>query len=322
VWLLWGLTAMGSAAGLLTSWMPIGIIGIAALLILGVSLLGIFLGTLPGYAMPLAAPAHLPWIRKRIPTLRAAITLIVDVMLAGIALLCAFLLRWDNSFVGEPMQEFLESLPVVMASHAIACITLRGYLCGWRWFGVRDLLALGKCVVVGCGLAILVLWMAGMRGYSRGVVALYALLLLTFSAGLRTSLGLLWQTLVPLPKGPRAAVLGANRAGELTVLILQKQEHTGGLPALVLDTDPANDRVTMHGVPVRYAGAEPASILRSVGLDLLVLPPNRRLTGAERNVVAACERAGVQVLRLELAVKPLPREQIAALADFAAQVEA
>ena len=66
--LLWGLAAAGGATGLLTSWMPIGVIGIAVLLVLATALFGIFLGSLPVYAIPESAPIRSR--RTMIPTLR------------------------------------------------------------------------------------------------------------------------------------------------------------------------------------------------------------------------------------------------------------
>jgi UDP-GlcNAc:undecaprenyl-phosphate GlcNAc-1-phosphate transferase len=169
VWLLWGLTALGSLAGLVTYSMPFGVVGIGFLLVTGVAVLGVFLGTLPAYIPPDTALIRSTWFRRRIPTLRAGTTLVVDVLLSGVALLSAFLVRWDQGFPGAHAHEFLISLPVVMLGYALASLSLRTFNLGWRWFGAPDLIQLAKCVLLGLTLSMFVIWMAGMRGYSRGV---------------------------------------------------------------------------------------------------------------------------------------------------------
>jgi len=93
----------------------------------------------------------------------------VDVLLSGVALLSAFLVRWDQGFPGAHAHEFLISLPVVMLGYALASLSLRTFNLGWRWFGAPDLIQLAKCVLLGLTLSMFVIWMAGMRGYSRGV---------------------------------------------------------------------------------------------------------------------------------------------------------
>ena len=101
VWVLWLLAAIGASAGRSTHAMPIGVFAIAVLLVSGVTVFGIFLATLPTYAMPNTAPVRANWIRKLTPNLRAGVTLIVDTLLAETALLVAFLFRWDNSILAH-----------------------------------------------------------------------------------------------------------------------------------------------------------------------------------------------------------------------------
>ena len=305
VWLLWGLAAAGGAVGLLTSWMPVGVIGIAVLLVLAVALFGIFLGSLPAaYDIPDSAPIRSRRIREVIPTLRAGIIIIVDTLLGGVALFCAFLLRWENLFLGPPLRAFLYSLPIVCSCHALACIVFRSFHCGWRWFGVRDFIVLAKCVVSGCALSVLAVWMSGVREYSRGVLLLYALLVLFFAVGMRVFMRLLSHMPVPPSGQQRVAVLGASSAGELAILIFQKQ-GVGALPVVVLETDPAANHLTIHGVPVRHAGANPLGVLRDAKVDMLIVPPNGRLAPPDHEVIEACEIAGLRVARLELLVSPV-----------------
>jgi UDP-GlcNAc:undecaprenyl-phosphate/decaprenyl-phosphate GlcNAc-1-phosphate transferase len=303
VWLLWLLAAVGASAGLLSYLMPVGVLAIAILLISGVSIFGIFLATLPAYVMPDTAPVRAKWIRRVTPNLRAGVTLVVDTLLAGVALLVAFLIRWENTFIGPPMQQFLLSLPVVMGFYALASIGFRTFDSGWRWFGARDLFALGRCAVASATASIFVVWFLGMRGYSRGVVLLYAFLVLAFTAGLRLSMQFLWQSLA-IPVGARrVAVLGANGAAALTVLVMQQSGLMNAEPIGIIDADPAADRRRIHGVKVHYSGSDACRLLRKLRADLLVVPSGETLTDEHRRILEQCREAGVPIEQFEVGMR-------------------
>jgi UDP-GlcNAc:undecaprenyl-phosphate GlcNAc-1-phosphate transferase len=300
VWLLWLLAAIGAAAGLLTYTMPVGVVVIATLLISGVSVLGIFLATLPAYIIPDSAPVRAKWIRRFTPNLRAGVTLVVDTLLAGVALLAAFLVRWENAFIGVPLHQFLFSLPIIMGFFALASIGFRTFNSGWRWFGVRDLYALGRCAGAGAAAGICALWFLGMRDYSRAVIVLYAFLALAFTAGLRLSMRLLWQTLAMPAGARRAAMLGVNGATALAVLVLQRSLPMNAAPVAIIDPDPAADRLRIHGVTVHYAGENAALLLRRIRADLLVVPSGEKLTDEHRRILEQCREAGVPIEQFEI----------------------
>ena len=308
VWLLWGLTALGSALGCLTYSMPVAVVAIAVLLVVGISVFGVFLGTLPSFAPPEGAPIRSHGVRRMIPTLRAGITLLVDVLLSGVALLCAFLIRWDQTFLNAHGSEFLFTLPVVMLGHAAASMGLRTFHLGWRWFGGRDLLDLAKCVFLGLALSLLTLWMLGARGYSRGIVVLYGIFAFAFAVGLRASMALLWRTLPANGRLRRAAVIGAGAKGELLVLVLQRERDMNAQPVLILDPDPAAARTRIHGVPVLHLGGDTVRLLQRANVELVVMPGNGSFTREHRRIALSCRSAGLAVETLEVSMGPWPPE--------------
>lgn len=313
VWLLWLLAAIGASTGLLTYAMPVGVLAIAALLISGVSIFGIFLATLPAYIMPDAAPVRADWILRLMPNLRAGVTLIVDTLLSGVALLAAFLVRWDGAFIGPPLGQFLYSLPLVMGFHALASIGFRTFDSGWRWCGVRDLFGLGRCAIVGSAASIVVLWFLGMRNYSRGVILVYAILVLMFTAGLRLSMQYLWQGLA-MPVGKRrAVVLGANGAAALTVLVLQRSQPMNVSPVGIIDSDPAVDRLHIHGVTVHYAGEDAVHLLRQIRAELLIVPSGEKITTEQRRILEQCREAGVPIEQFEVGMRMWNGDSLAAV---------
>ena len=306
VWLLWGLTGLGSVAAFLTYSRPFAVVAIGFLLVVGVTVFGVFLGTLPTYAPPDTAPIRSTWFRRRIPTLRAGTTLCVDVLLSGVALLTAFLIRSDQAFLGAHLNEFLVSLPAVMLCHAIASLSCRTFNLGWRWFGLRDIVELAKCVLLGLALSMFIAWMAGMQGYTWGVVALYGFFTFAASAGLRVSMRFLWQTLAGTAVKRRAAIIGAGVTGELLVVVLQRDEQMNAHPVLILDSDPAATHTRIHGVPVHHLGVDPVKTLEQAKVELVVLPGNGSFTPERQKVALVCRRAGFAVEQCELSIHPLP----------------
>jgi UDP-GlcNAc:undecaprenyl-phosphate GlcNAc-1-phosphate transferase len=314
VWLLWLLAAAGAGAGVLTQAMPVGVVAIAALLVTGVSVFGIFLATLPAYLIPDTAPVRVHWIRRFMPNLRAGVTFVVDTLLAGVALLVASLVRWENGFTGWPLQQFLLSLPVVMGFYAVASVGFRTFDSGWRWFGVRDLFALGCGAVASVIASVVTIWLLGMRDYPRGIILLYAFLALAFTAGLRLSMWLLWQTLALPVSARRAAVLGANGATALTILVLQGIQAMNAKPVAVIDPDPAADRLRIHGVTVHYAGQDAPLLLRKLGADLLVVSSGGDLTCDHRRILQQCHAAGVAIEHFEMGMSGWTGEELGSVA--------
>jgi UDP-GlcNAc:undecaprenyl-phosphate/decaprenyl-phosphate GlcNAc-1-phosphate transferase len=300
VWLLWGLAALGAALGLLTYTLPFVVLVIAVLLALSASVFGIFLGTLPAYPFSESSPVQSKWIRKLIPNLRAGVTLVVDTLLAGVALLAAFLVRWDNVFVGAPLHQFLLSLPIVTGFHALASLGFRTFDSGWRWFGARDLFDLVRCTFVSAAASLFTIWFFGVRDYSRGVIVLYGFFALAFTVGLRLSMRLLWQTLGKPSRTRRAVVLGANGSTELAVLALQRSCSMDTAPVAVFDLNPAANRLRVHGVTVHYVGDDALPVLRQIRADLLVVPSGESLSDGHLRILAQCRAAGVPIEQLDI----------------------
>ncbi len=221
VWLLWLLTAICALVGPLTYAFLIGFFAIALFLIIGATVFGIFLATLPDYSVPSTSPVRAKWVRQLAPNLRAAGTLVVDILLAGVALHTAYIIRWGDGFTGSRMEQFLVLLPIFMGLHAMSSVGFRTFDSGWRWFGAKDIFALSCSTVATSVSSIVALWILDIRDYSRGVIVLYAFLLLAITAGARFSIRALWYALATLGS-KKAAVLSVNDTAERVVLVLQR----------------------------------------------------------------------------------------------------
>jgi UDP-GlcNAc:undecaprenyl-phosphate GlcNAc-1-phosphate transferase len=213
--MLWGVAAMGATAGLFAAWMPVGAIAPCVLLLLSVTVFGVFLGQLRVYEASPAFAIRADRIHEFIPTLRTVSIVAVDVVLAGTALLCGFLFRWGGSLSGATLRQMFYSLPVLCACHAVACAAFRSDQCGWQRFSLRDVAQLSKCAASGCGLFIIVLWSLAERDFSRAVLRVCAALSLCFGTGIRLLMRALSSWSALRPASERAAIWGAGEAGQL-----------------------------------------------------------------------------------------------------------
>ena len=190
VWILWALTAAGCAIGLMVRAMPLGLLAIGGLLCVGLAVFGIFLASLP--AFPLAAPASgSSWLRRHLPSLRAGIILQHDILLAGIALICAFLVRFGPHVPPDQLRNLTVSFPIIVLLHAAVSYHERTWELSWTSFRVRDVVPLARVTVIAASLAFVTCWMLGLRSYSRGVIVLYCVFAVAFGTQMRCSLPVL-----------------------------------------------------------------------------------------------------------------------------------
>lgn len=306
VWLLWLLTAVGAAGGLLTYSMPIGVLAVAFFLALATALFGVFLASLPGYELPRTVFPSASWIRGYLPTLRAVMTLVLDALMAGASLLISFWLKWERGLFGEPSARFLAILPIVLGCQVAASLVFRSFNISWRWIGVQDVLRLGYCALFSSGSSVLIALIVGLQGYSRGIILSYALLSFLALTGSRIFPWLLWRLLASPQNGRRAALLGAGQSAELLILILRRNPELDASPVLILDLDPARDGTRIHGIPVSCAGSRTLTVLREASVNLLIVPTTiNRLTSAQRLIVDACDILGIPVMQFECRLSPL-----------------
>jgi UDP-GlcNAc:undecaprenyl-phosphate GlcNAc-1-phosphate transferase len=187
VWILWGLTAVGSATGLMTRWLPLEVAALAAVLVASLCMFGIFLSTLPPYQIPENSPILRSPLRRRVPTLRAAVILAVDALLAGLALFSAFLILYGHQTTLDDPTLLLVAVPVAAICQALASCVNRTFDVPWQWFAARDTPQLAKSIL----LASVLLWalMFVLRLPVRiELVFIHAGLWFILSAGLRGSL--------------------------------------------------------------------------------------------------------------------------------------
>jgi UDP-GlcNAc:undecaprenyl-phosphate GlcNAc-1-phosphate transferase len=195
---------------------------------------------------------------------RAVGVVLLDLAFVAGAYAGAHALRFGGR--GDPYAQirFFEALPVVILAKFVA-LQLFGLQRGfWRYFGLRDLAAVGKAVVVGSLLAASGIAVGyGIAGYVR-VLVIDAILLLLFLVGSRALFRLVVEQLAGFPEdGTPLVLVGAGEAGDMALRSLRVR---GGVrPVGVLDPDPRLKGLTFHGIPILGTPADLEAILSRDG---------------------------------------------------------
>jgi UDP-GlcNAc:undecaprenyl-phosphate GlcNAc-1-phosphate transferase len=282
VWILWIFTTIGSGIGILLHHLPMLAGVLVMLLVVFGTLFAIFLATLPTY--PFSPPRPLIGMNRSthwLPSLRAGISVLVDSLLAGIALVAAFLLRFDLTLPQVQSRNLLLSVPLVIFLHAIASTAGRSYGRLWNHFEIDDLWPFLRATILGVGTACAVLSLSFVN-YPRSVLVLYPVL--TF--GLCVSIKSFLTVLRHLLRGPRheggeaVAIFRADEAGKSLVRYLQASSselrpvaflegdtmrnggYLCGLPILTLDSSTLEQTVRLLRIKnVIVAGTQDPALL-------------------------------------------------------------
>ena len=198
--ILWVLTAVGSAIGLMVRSMPVAFLAAGGMLALALAVFGLFLATLPAYPLTPVWSAGNSRVRRYIPSLRAGVVLVMDVSVAGMALLLAFLARFGAEIPADQMYNLAFSLPIVMLMHAVFSGYHKTYLVSWRDFSLTDVWPLALSATLASACSFLCIWMLNLRSFSRGVMLLYGLFCVGAALSLRSALPVLRMLLEKAPE--------------------------------------------------------------------------------------------------------------------------
>jgi UDP-GlcNAc:undecaprenyl-phosphate GlcNAc-1-phosphate transferase len=208
--ILWVLAGAGSAIGLMVGSMPLALLAAGGALALALAVFGIFLATLPAYPFTPIWSAHDSRFRRYIPSLRAGIVLVMDVAVAGMALLLAFLVRFGLDIPHDQLRNLAFSLPIVMVMHPAFSCHYRTYALSWRDFCVSDVWPLARSTALAAACSLLCIWMLNLRSLSSGSMVLYGLFCVAGSLSLRSAVPVLRALLIRGEEGSRDEVLAAE----------------------------------------------------------------------------------------------------------------
>lgn len=218
-----------------------------------------------------------PW--KRWPRVyrQMAFTL-ADAAVVALSLWLAFLVRFDGAIPPRYLDMLRLLIPIVLGIKLPLFFIFRAYRFSWPYVGLEELFNL----VLACGVGSLALaallfilhkWPV-LSGLPRSTLAIDFAFTLLGTGAIRLSN----RTIRYLLSGGGARrarrkvlIVGAGEAGEQLVRNLKREEKAGLWPVGFLDDDPRKRGLFIHGVPVLGPRDRLPEVMRSTGVDTVII---------------------------------------------------
>jgi len=209
---------------------------------------------------------------------RWAAFFVADAVVVALSLYLAFLLRFDGSIPPRCLAMLRLLLPIALGVKLPVFLVFRTYRFSWAYVGLEELFN----VVLACGvgslafaalLFILHNWPA-LSGLPRATLAIDFAFTLLGAGGIRLSkrtVGHLLSRGAARQAGRRALIVGAGEAGEQLVRALKRDETAGFWPIGFIDDDPRKQGLSIHGVPVLGPRSRLPELIRSRGVDTVIV---------------------------------------------------
>lgn len=236
----------------------------------------------------------------RQPTLKKTAQLVVDVTVLVASFALALLLRFDWAPPAEFVERALRAFPAVLVAQAGAlwALGLRKY--SWRYFGLREAIALAAGISVSTGLlaAFRLFGVIGGGSLPWGVLLIDAALAFLGLVGARVAVRLdaerRGRTSADGQKDRvRTILIGAGQAGVLVARELANRPDLNLLPVGFVDDDPGKQGQIIQGLEVLGPTSRLGEIARAKGakqaLITIAAAPRKDI----RRIALLCEQAGI-----------------------------
>lgn len=236
---------------------------------------------------------------------RRLFEVVVDAILAMVALVAAFLLRFDGAIPPDTAGDLARVFLVVVATKLVVLYVMHAYEGVWRYAGVRDLMSLARGAALASVSSMIVvgIWIR-FGALSRGALIIDGLLFAVLLMASRISFRVLRVLLGGSPEqkdATRVILWGAGDMGEQLARRLLDNPDEGFVPVAFVDDDPLKIGRLIHGLPVR-GDADKIPELISAGLADVVIVTTSRIPN-ERAVAIALRAGPKRVRRLRFVLE-------------------
>jgi UDP-GlcNAc:undecaprenyl-phosphate GlcNAc-1-phosphate transferase len=206
---------------------------------------------------------------------RRMFEVLLDLVLVTFSYYGAFLLRFDGQLPDQQLLWFASSLPVVIAIQMMCFLTLGVYRGVWKYFGVDDLIVIGRSVVVGSVITFMaasIMYLNG--GPPQSTLVLHTLLLFVLVTVSRLSFRLLSALIIGKHHhgpGRRSVIIyGAGDGGALVIRELLNNPSYDYVPVGFVDDDGTKVGRFIYGYPV-YDRRRLRDVIREHGVEEMVV---------------------------------------------------
>lgn len=317
VWMLYGFALLSGGLAILAQNLRWDVaLAVIVGFVLLLSLLGVHLAHVRVYSEEEIKTAQERPINSFLVDLsykRRLFEVLMDAVLIGLSYYIASVTVQGPLAETGASRQFLELLPVLVATKLFAFLVIGVYRGLWRYVGIDDLVTHAKAVGLGTLLSVAALLLLNrFHGYSRAVFVLDAAILLMLVAASRVAFRL-FRNLLPtriFENGRRVIIYGAGDAGELLLRELRNNRDLGYCPVGFLDDDPLKQGTVIHGLRVLGGNGAFLDVCRRKNVDEVLISSSRFPTDRIAEIAMGCRSEGLDLKRLRLQLVPIdPSEE-------------
>ncbi|MBI2595049.1 MAG: polysaccharide biosynthesis protein [Candidatus Colwellbacteria bacterium] len=230
---------------------------------------------------------------------------VADAILSVLALIAAFLLRFEATIPPEYYDRFLYYVLIFVGLNLIFLRAERLYSFTWSFVSLTELTRLFRALTyTAVVFALLVFIGQGtfylFSGFPRSIVPLSYILSFILIGGLRISKRL-WLQISPekaASAGEPILIVGAGKPGEHLIRSLQAgapgSHHIIGLA----DNHPRNQGISIHGLPVLGQIKDIPRIVNDEGVKQIIIALERHESGTIQRAVKEARLAGISDIKI------------------------
>jgi len=285
---------------------------VPVLAVFGVALvlLGVFLARVPAYNSEafaaLQKSSFAPFLKDLAFKWHVG-QVMLDLVLITICYYGAYRLRFagDDDALQKFIPYYTATLPVVLGCQLAGLYASGLYQRSWETFGLRDLAATARGIMLGLLLyALPASYLYRSVGFSYGVSIIDALLLSI--AVVTTRVSFRTMNLVAATRSKRSRrvlVYGAGAFGQLLVREMRANPDWQMNPVAFIDDDPMKAHRWISGVPVRGALHELEKTMRRYSIDEVILSSPSINGSVEKRIREVCVLIERPVKRLNMRIQ-------------------
>ncbi len=234
------------------------------------------------------------------------IILCADTGLVCISYILSYFIRFEGDIPPEHQEMLVQTLPWIVPMKILFFAWLGLYRGMWRYTSIADLINIIKATVLSAGvIALAMLLLRNLQGFSRSVLILDALMTLTLVGGIRMLIRVYIQrTFAAIffhpayfpffnpdrGKRVRLLIVGAGDAAEKMLREIQDNPNVKYRPVGLVDDNPNKQGQAIHGVPVLGAIDDIEELPVQFDEILIAVPSARG--DVMRRIVEICDRTG------------------------------
>jgi FlaA1/EpsC-like NDP-sugar epimerase len=273
---------------------------------------------------------ELPKLLRHSKGARLILMMLVDSAVFTLALVGAYLLRFDFALAPQYLDQIETVLPCLLACKLLLFYFFGLYRGMWRYVGMRDFWRLAQASLMAMLVAaFLMLSVFYLRGIPRSIIVLDTVLAFVLAGGVRILIRSCWvvkqngnaPSLFSLPRltcrsAPckQILIIGAGGSGEKLLREIFDNKQVPYEVVGFLDDDPSKWGRALHGVPIFGPAEQLRDVVKAKKIDQVFISiPSA--TGAEvRRINEICEKSGVsykilpaigQILNEKISIKAL-----------------